>query len=142
MMKNVYTARATAVGGRGGGTARTDDGALDVTIVSPKEMGGTGAPGTNPEQLFAVGYSSCFLGAVKHVARKAGVKPGDDWTVTAEVSFLDREDDVGFWISAALKIKLGDLDKPQAEDLVRKAHEVCPYSEASRKGFNVTLDVI
>lgn len=141
-MKNKYTARATAVGGRGGGTASTDDGALEVTITGPKEMGGTGAPGTNPEQLFAVGYSSCFLGAIKLAAKRSGVTPSDDWTVTAEVSFLDREDDVGFWISAALKASLSGLDTAQARELVDNAHQICPYSEASRKGFNVTLDVI
>jgi len=140
-MKNMYTARATAVGGRGGGTAKTDDGALEVTIVSPKEMGGSGEAGTNPEQLFALGYSSCFLGALKAAARRSGVTPSDDWTVTAEVSFLDREDKVGFWISAALKASLPGLERGQAEDLVEKAHEICPYSEASRKGFEVTLDV-
>lgn len=142
-MKKMYTARATAVGGRGGGAAKTDDGALDVTIVSPKEMGGTGTEaGTNPEQLFAVGYSSCFLGAIKLAAKRSGVTPADDWTVTAEVSFLDREDKVGFWIEAALKASLSGLDKAQARELVDMAHQICPYSETSRKGFNVTLDVV
>ncbi len=141
MTKIMYTARATSTGGRSGHGA-TDDGVLDVTLTTPKEMGGDGARGTNPEQLFAVGYSACFLGAIKGAARKTGTKIAEDSTVTAEVSFRDRDDGEGFWIQAALKVHLPGLDKETAEDVVRRAHIICPYSEVSRNGFNVSLDVV
>ena len=139
-MKIMYTARATSTGGRSGHGV-TDDGVLDVTLTTPKELGGDGATGTNPEQLFAVGYSACFLGAIKGAARKSKTTISEDSTVTAEVSFRDREDGEGFWIQAALKVHLPGLDKATAEDVVRRAHVICPYSEVSRKGFEVTLDV-
>ena len=139
-MKIMYTARATSTGGRSGHGV-TDDGVLDVTLTTPKELGGDGATGTNPEQLFAVGYSACFLGAIKGAARKSKTTISEDSTVTAEVSFRDREDGEGFWIQAALKVHLPGLDKATAEDVVRRAHIICPYSEVSRKGFEVTLDV-
>jgi Ohr subfamily peroxiredoxin len=141
-MKIMYTARATSTGGRGGGRSVSDDGVLDVTITSPKEMGGDGARGTNPEQLFAAGYAACFLGAIKVAAGKTKTKITEDSTVTAEVSFRDRDDGEGFWIQAALKVNLPGLDKTTAEDVVRRAHIICPYSEVSRNGFNVTLDVV
>lgn len=140
-MKVLYTAKATSTGGRTGHGA-TDDGVLDVTLTTPKEMGGDGARGTNPEQLFAVGYSACFLGAVKAAGRKTGVKIPEDATVTAQVSFVDREDGEGFWIKAALEVNLPGIDKDTAADVVRRAHVICPYSEVSRKGFEVTLDVV
>jgi Ohr subfamily peroxiredoxin len=140
-MKVMYTARATSTGGRTG-HGKTDDGVLEVDLTTPKEMGGDGARGTNPEQLFAVGYSACFLGALKAAGRKAGVKISDDSTVTAEVSFTDRDDGEGFWIKAALKVNLPGLDKATADDVVQKAHVICPYSEVSRKGFDVSLDVV
>jgi Ohr subfamily peroxiredoxin len=140
-MKVLYTAKATSTGGRTGHGA-TDDGVLDVTLTTPKEMGGDGARGTNPEQLFAVGYSACFLGAIKAAGRKAGVKIPEESTVTAQVSFVDREDGEGFWIKAALEVNLPGIDKDAAADVVRRAHVICPYSEVSRKGFEVTLDVV
>ena len=139
-MKIMYTARATSTGGRSGHGV-TDDGVLDVTLTTPKELGGDGATGTNPEQLFAVGYSACFLGAIKGAAHKIKTTSSEDSTVTAEVRFRDREDGEGFWIQAALKVHLPGLDKATAEDVVRRAHIICPYSEVSRKGFEVTLDV-
>ena len=141
MTKIMYTARATSTGGRSG-HGRTDDGVLDVTLTTPKEIGGDGARGTNPEQLFAVGYSACFLGAMKAAARKSGDKIPEDATVTAEVSFRDRDDGEGFWIQAALKVDVPGLDKAKAEDIVKRAHVICPYSEVSRKGFEVSLDVV
>ena len=140
-MKTMYTTSATATGGRAG-HGRTADGVLEVTLTTPKEIGGDGARGTNPEQLFALGYSACFLGAIKAAAGKTGTKIAEDSTVTAEVSFTDRDDGEGFWIKADLKINLPGLDKQTAEDVVRRAHVICPYSEVSRKGFNVTLDVV
>lgn len=141
MTKIMYTARATSTGGRVGHGA-TDDGVLDVTLTSPKEMGGDGARGTNPEQLFAVGYSACFLGAMKAAARKSGDRIPDEARVTAEVSFRDRPDGEGFWIQAALKIDVPGLDRDKVEDIVNRAHIICPYSEVSRKGFEVNLEVV
>lgn len=140
-MKTMYTTSATSTGGRAG-HGRTADGVLEVTLTTPKEIGGDGARGTNPEQLFALGYSACFLGAIKAAAGKTGTKIAEDSTVTAEVSFTDRDDGEGFWIKADLKISLPGLDKQTAKDVVRRAHVICPYSEVSRKGFNVTLDVV
>jgi Ohr subfamily peroxiredoxin len=139
-MTNMYTTKATSTGGRAGHGA-TEDGVLDVTLTVPKEMGGDGARGTNPEQLFAVGYSACFLGALKHVARTAEVKIPEDASVTATVNFRDRPDGLGFWISASLEVKVPGIDRAVVEDLVAKAHIVCPYSEVSRKGFEVDLKV-
>jgi osmotically inducible protein OsmC len=139
-MTNMYTTKATSTGGRAGHGA-TEDGVLDVTLTVPKELGGDGARGTNPEQLFAVGYSACFLGALKNVAGKAKVKIPEDATVTATVNFRDRPDGLGFWISAALEVKVPGLDPALVEELVAKAHIVCPYSEVSRKGFEVDLKV-
>ncbi|WP_323013721.1 organic hydroperoxide resistance protein [Devosia sp.] len=140
MTKIMYTARATSTGGRSGHGA-TDDGVLDVTLTTPKSMGGDGALGTNPEQLFAVGYSACFLGAMKAAARKSGDTIPEDARVTAEVSFKDREDGEGFWIEAALKAHIPGMDKAKAEDIIKRAHIICPYSEVSRRGFDVTLAV-
>src|SRR5699024_3116286 len=98
--------------------------------------------GTNPEQLFAVGYSACFLGALRAAAGKTKTELPDDTSVTAEVGFGPREDGEGFWIEAALKVSIPGLDKATAEDIVKRAHVICPYSEVSRKGFNGTLDVV
>ena len=139
-MPILYTTKASATGGRSG-RAVSENGVLDVTLTVPKELGGDGATGTNPEQLFAAGYSACFLGALKVVAGKEGVKIPEDATVTATINFTDRENGPGFWISAALDVKVPGLDRAQVEDLVQKAHVVCPYSEVSRKGFNVDLKV-
>ncbi len=141
MTKLMYTARATSTGGRSGHGA-TDDGVLDVTLTTPKEIGGDGARGTNPEQLFAVGYSACFLGAMKAAAGKSGDKIPEDATVTAEITFRDRPDGQGFWIQAALKAHIPGMDKAKAEDIIQRAHIICPYSEVSRKGFEVSLDVV
>lgn len=140
MTKIMYTARATSTGGRSGHGA-TDDGVLDVTLTTPKSMGGDGARGTNPEQLFALGYSACFLGAMKAAARKSGDTIPEDARVTAEVSFKDREDGEGFWIEVALKAHIPGMDEAKAEDIVKRAHIICPYSEVSRKGFDVNLSV-
>jgi lipoyl-dependent peroxiredoxin len=141
MVKVMYTTKATATGGRSG-SARTEDGVQSVTLTVPKELGGDGAVGTNPEQLFALGYSACFLGALKNVASREKVKVPEDSTVTATVSFRDRPDGQGFWIQAGLEVHIPGMDKAQAQSLVEKAHVVCPYSEVSRNGFDVTLDVV
>ncbi len=140
-MKVLYTTEATATGGRTGHAA-TKDGALDVTLTTPKELGGPGGAGNNPEQLFACGYSACFLGAVKFVAAQKKMKVADDSTVTATVGIGKRDDGQGFGLDVALAIKLPGLDRKTAEAIVEQAHIVCPYSHLARKGLDVRLKVV
>ncbi|GGF69308.1 organic hydroperoxide resistance protein [Azorhizobium oxalatiphilum] len=134
-----YSTKASATGGREG-QARSVDGVLDVKLSTPKELGGAGGPGTNPEQLFAAGYSACFLGALKVVAAQAKVKVPEDATVTATVGIGPRSEG-GFGITASLEISLPGIDKAQAQELVEKAHQVCPYSNATRGNVDVGLTV-
>lgn len=136
MTDPIYTAKAHAVGGRAG-TAKSDDGHLDVKLGYPKSMGGDGS-GTNPEQLFAAGYAACFLGALGLVARNAGVKLGEH-SLDSEVDLI--KDDTSFHIGVRLTLNAPDLDKAQAEELLHKAHEVCPYSKATRGNVQVELAV-
>ena len=142
-MKIVYTAHATSVGGRGGGTAKTSDGKLNLTMDHPPEMGGKGEH-NNPEQLFAAGYSTCYLGAIKNVAGKQTppVRIAPEASVTAHVSFADREDNVGFAIIAELDVNLPGVDKAKAEELATKAHDVCPYSWLIRNKSEVKTTVV
>ncbi|WP_119389618.1 organic hydroperoxide resistance protein [Taklimakanibacter lacteus] len=139
-MKVDYTAHGSATGGRDG-KGRTDDGKVDVTLSVPKEMGGTGN-GTNPEQLFSVGYSACYLGALKFVAGKEKIKVSDDAKVSANVGIGERDDKQGFGLTVALEVSLPGIDKAKAEDLVTKAHVVCPYSHATRGNIQVTTTVV
>lgn len=139
-MTILYTAEATSTGGRTG-TSKSSDGRLDLTLDTVKELGGAGGAGTNPEQLFAAGYSACFLGALKYVAGQAKVAIPADTTVTAKVGIGPRADGGGFGLEIALKVAIPGLDKAQAEDLVAKAHVVCPYSELTRNGADVALSV-
>ena len=138
----VYTAHAHTTGGRTG-TSKTDDGRLEVTLDTPKAMGGNDGPGTNPEQLFAAGYSACFLGALKAVARGEKIKVPDETTIDASVSFGENANEgaKGFNIAVELKVTLPGFSKEDAEALVHKAHEVCPYSNATRGNVDVTLIV-
>jgi osmotically inducible protein OsmC len=139
-MKIAYTANATATnGGRGVGEAQTDDGRLGVKFSTPKAMGGDDGPGTNPEQLFALGYSACFLGAMRAAAKKAGKKLPDDATVTANVSFADREDNVGYGIVPKLTAKVPGWDKADIEATMTAAHDICPYSNLIRFAHEVEL---
>ena len=142
-MEKVYTAHATAIGGRGGGTVKTADGKLDLKIDHPAEMGGKGEH-NNPDQLFAAGYSSCYLGAIKFVAGKQTppVRVTPESTVTAHISFADREDNVGFAIVAELDVHLPGIDKAKAEELAAAAHDVCPYSWLIRNKSEVTTRVV
>lgn len=140
-MNILYTTRATSTGGRVG-SSRSEDGALAVTLTKPKELGGDGAPGTNPEQLFAAGYSACFLGALGFVAGKEKVKLPADTTVTATVGIGPRDDGQGFGIDVALAIHVPGVEKAVAEDLVNKAHVVCPYSHATKGSLDVRLSVV
>jgi len=137
----VYTAHAHTTGGRAGGTSKTDDGRLEVNLDTPKAMGGNDGPGTNPEQLFAAGYSACFLGALKAVARGEKVQLPDETTIDASVSFGENAKGPGFAIAVELKITVPGFDKAEAEALVEKAHQICPYSNATRGNVDVTLTV-
>ncbi|MGV3741436.1 MAG: organic hydroperoxide resistance protein, partial [Burkholderiaceae bacterium] len=123
--KVLYRAKATSSGGREG-TSRSSDGVLDLKLSTPKELGGGGGDGTNPEQLFAVGYSACFLGALKFVAGQQKVAVPQDLTVTGEVGI--GKIPTGFGIEVDLTVDGPGMDKQQLQDLVNKAHVVCPYS--------------
>jgi len=139
-MKALYHAHGHATGGRTGEGA-TDDHKVDVKLSTPKELGGDGGPGTNPEQLFSVGYSACFLGAMKFVAGKEHVKLPEDTKVAAEIGIGPRDDGEGFGITAALTITAPGVEKEKLEDIVQKAHIVCPYSNAIHKTVDVKLTV-
>jgi osmotically inducible protein OsmC len=141
-MRSLYTAHATAShGGRGTGNSATDDGKVSVNLSAPKEMGGDGGPGTNPEQLFAVGYSACFLGAMKTAAKREGKKLPEEATMTAAISFIDREDNLGFAIAAALEAHVPGMDRAEVEALMHKAHDICPYSWAIKQTVDVKFSV-
>ena len=138
--KVVYTAHAVATGGREG-TAKTDDGHLDVRLGLPKQMGGKD-DGTNPEQLFAAGYAACFIGAMKFVAGTQKVQLPDDVSIDSSVSFGPRTGGApGFSVDVALNVHIPGMEKAAAEKLVHDAHEVCPYSNATRGNIDVTLTV-
>ncbi len=136
----LYTTQATATGGRDG-HARTADGAFDVNLSTPKELGGAGGAGNNPEQLFAAGYSACFLGAMKFVASQGGPKVPTNTEVTATVGIGPRSEG-GFGITAELKISVPGLSHDDAVKLVEAAHQVCPYSNATRNNVDVKLTVV
>ena len=139
-LKNVaYTAKATATGGREG-VAKSDDGRLTVDLSTPKGLGGDDGQGTNPQQLFAAGYAACFIGALKVVAGADKIALPADTHINAEVSIGAIE--VGFGIAVKLAVSLGDMDKAKAEVLVEKAHQICPYSNATRGNVAVELSVI
>lgn len=135
----VYRTAARATGGRDG-RAATLDGSLDVTLATPKELGGGGGAGNNPEQLFAAGYAACFIGAMKFVASQGGPKVPADATVTADVGIGPRTEG-GFGLDIALEVSLPGLERAAAEELVAKAHQVCPYSNATRGNVDVRLTV-
>ncbi|WP_428698703.1 organic hydroperoxide resistance protein [Stappia sp.] len=139
-MAILYTAHGSATGGRTG-DAKSDDGRLAVTLSTPKELGGDGGQGTNPEQLFAAGYSACFLGAMKFVAGQQKLKLSEETRVAADVGIGPRDDGTGFGIAVTLNITVPGLDKAEAQALVDKAHVVCPYSHATRGNIPVTLNL-
>ncbi|NTY87995.1 organic hydroperoxide resistance protein [Serratia fonticola] len=136
--KVVYRAHAKATGGRDG-RATSSDGVLDVKLGVPKEMGGAGGEVTNPEQLFAAGYSACFLGALKFVASKDKVKIPAEASIEGTVGIGEIPN--GFGIEVQLDISLPGVERSVAEDLVKKAHVVCPYSNATRGNIDVTLNI-
>jgi lipoyl-dependent peroxiredoxin len=140
-MKVLYTAHGSATGGREGQGASSDH-VLDVKLTTPKELGGNGATGTNPEQLFSVGYSACFLGALKFVAAQEKKKIPEDAKVSADVGIGPRDDGTGFGIEVTLNVHVPGMDKAEAEALVHKADVVCPYSHATRGNITKTLQVV
>ena len=137
-IKALYTATATATGGRDG-RAVSSDGFLDVKLTTPRELGGAGGEATNPEQLFAAGYSACFIGAMKAVAARQKATLPADLSVDAEVD-LGPVGEV-FGIAVRMTINLPGMDKAAAQQLVDAAHQVCPYSNATRGNINVTLTI-
>jgi Ohr subfamily peroxiredoxin len=140
MMSILYTTKATATGGREG-RAASEDGRLQITLSTPKELGGNGGDGTNPEQLFGAGYSACFLGAIKYVAGQKKVKLSEESAVTATVGIGPREDGKGFGLDVALAVTLPGVEAAQAREIVDAAHVVCPYSEATRSNLNVRISI-
>ena len=137
--KVLYTAHATSTGGREG-TSKTSDGALEVRLSTPKELGGAGGPGTNPEQLFAAGYSACFIGAMKAVGPKLKIQVPADVSIAADVGIGPIP--TGFSIQVALNISLPGMDLETAQKLVHAAHQVCPYSNATRGNIDVALNIV
>lgn len=134
----LYRAHAQATGGRDG-RAVSSDNVLDVKLTTPKELGGAGGTGTNPEQLFAAGYSACFLGAMKFVAAQQKIALPADTRIEGSVGIGPIP--AGFGIEVALTITVPGMERAAAEALVAKAHEVCPYSNATRDNIDVTLTV-
>lgn len=131
-MEAIYTAHGTATGGGRSGTSATDDGRISVNLSVPKEMGGDGGPGTNPEQLFAVGYAACFLGAIRASAGQLKITIPDDATVTCDVSFGKHDSGNGFGIAAALTANAPGMDSAEWNKVVEAAHKMCPYSNLIR----------
>ncbi len=137
-MKTVYTAEALATGAGRDGHVRSGDGRVDLDLAIPQEMGGSGN-GANPEELFAAGYAACFHSALQSVARRAKAELGDS-TVGAKVG-IGANDAGGFQLEVTLEVVIPDLPHDQAQELVEQAHQVCPYSNATRGNIEVTLKV-
>ena len=135
----LYRAHATATGGREG-KAVTTDRSLDLKLTTPKELGGAGAAGANPEQLFAAGYAACFIGAMRFVAGQKKVSLPDDTSIDAIVGI--GKIPAGFNVEVDLKVNVPGMPKADAEALVHAAHEVCPYSNATRGNIDVRLSVV
>jgi Ohr subfamily peroxiredoxin len=137
----VYTAHTRATGGREG-VVKSDDGKLDAKLDPPRQMGGTGT-GTNPEQLFAAGYAACFIGALKYVAGTQKIHVPQDVSIDSSVSLGPLANGgKGFGIAVDMKVHIPGMDRAEAERLVREAHEVCPYSNATRGNIDVNLSVV
>lgn len=140
--KALYTAQATSTGGRTG-TTKSSDGAINLNLVTPAGLGGPGGAGTNPEQLFAAGYSACFIGAMKAVAAREKISLPADVSITSDVAIGSMTGKAGaFGVSVAMSISVPGMDRKAAEALVATAHEVCPYSNATRGNIDVSLTVV
>jgi lipoyl-dependent peroxiredoxin len=138
-MKALYTAHATAKGGRDG-QIKSSDGVLDIKVVTPKELGGSGGAHTNPEQLFAAGYAACFDNAIRHMARIKKLSTYKDSSVLAHVS-IGQIPSGGFGLAVELEVTMEGLDAIAAQDLLDAAHQVCPYSNATRNNIEVKLSL-
>lgn len=140
--KAIYTAHATSTGGRTG-TTESSDGKIRMQLSTPKALGGDDGPGTNPEQLFASGYSACFIGAMKAVGARQKIAVPADTSITASVAIGPMTGKAGaFCIAVDLKVSVPGMDRAAAEALVAAAHEVCPYSNATRGNVDVTIAVV
>ena len=135
-----YRTTGTATGGRDG-EARSEDGAFQVKLATPKELGGAGGPGANPEQLFAAGYSACFIGALKAAGQQLKLRVPADATVSATVGIGPRSEG-GFGITADLSVSLPGVDRADAERLVAPAHAICPYSNATLNNLDVGITLV
>ena len=140
-MKTLYTAKVTSEGGRAG-HAKSDDGIIDLPLSVPKEMGGDGGDGANPEQFFGAAYSACFGGAVKAVADQHKVDIGDDFSVTAHIS-IGKTEEGDFQLAAVLDTYLPNVtDVEVGEKIINEAHIMCPFSRATRDNIDVTLNLL
>jgi lipoyl-dependent peroxiredoxin len=138
----LYTAQATSTGGRTG-TTKSSDGRISLNLSTPKELGGDNGPGTNPEQLFAAGYSACFIGAMKAVAARQKIALPAEVSNTAEVAIGPMSGKSGaFGVTVSMKISVPGMDRAAAEKLIADAHEVCPYSNATRGNLDVMISVV
>jgi Ohr subfamily peroxiredoxin len=140
-MQAIYSATATSTGGRDGRSISSDN-KLDLALSTPKELGGAGGEGTNPEQLFAAGYSACFIGALKLVASQQKVKVPNDVNVTATIGIGANTKGEGFTICADLVVNVPGVEKNLVEQLVEAAHKVCPYSNATRGNIDVNFTIV
>jgi Ohr subfamily peroxiredoxin len=138
-MKTLYTATAIAEGGRAGHVS-VEDGPIDLDLSVPKSMGGDGGDGTNPEQLFGSAYAACFGGAIQAIADNKKIEL-EEISVTAHISF-NKDDDGGFLLSAVLDAYLPGVDQETGEDLINSAHEICPFSKATRDNIDVELNLL
>ncbi|MDE8601422.1 organic hydroperoxide resistance protein [Marinomonas sp. RSW2] len=139
-MQAIYSATATSTGGRDGRSVSSDN-KLDLSLSTPKELGGAGGEGTNPEQLFAAGYSACFIGALKLVATQQKIKLPNDVNVTAIIGIGPNTKGEGFTISADLEVSIPGVEASVVEQLVEAAHQVCPYSNATRGNIDVNFTI-
>ncbi|MBB1489637.1 organic hydroperoxide resistance protein [Oceanospirillum sediminis] len=139
-MKAIYSTTATSTGGRDG-QSTSIDGKLNVALSTPKELGGAGGEGTNPEQLFAAGYSACFIGAMKFVAAQQKIALPDDLKVSATVGIGENPKGSGFSVSADLVVELPGIEEAVATQLTEDAHQICPYSNATRGNIDVTTSI-
>ncbi len=139
-MKPIYSTEVTSTGGRDGKSfSQNND--FELSLSTPSELGGAGGSGTNPEQLFAAGYSACFIGALKFVSQQEKIKLPEDLTVTAKIGIGENSKGIGFTISADLTVNIPGLEKEIVEKLVETAHKVCPYSNATRGNIDTSTTI-
>ncbi|WP_420547495.1 organic hydroperoxide resistance protein [Curvivirga sp.] len=140
-MKAIYTTTVSSTGGREG-QSNSEDGRLSVNLSTPKELGGDGADGTNPEQLFGAGYSACYIGALKFVAAQQKLSLPADVKVTATVGIGENPKGVGFAIKVDMEVALNGMETDVAEKLIEDAHQVCPYSNATRGNIELVTKLV